>query len=80
MPVRAQEKAAFDLATFLKTLRSLPVEICWACDLVQLDATRLAQGLHVAVKNTIHELLEIETQHRLDEALDRWSHPSTHDG
>jgi len=80
LPALAREKAASDLATFLKTLHSLPVEIGWACDLVQLDAARLARGLQVAVKNTIHELLEIEIQHRLDEALDRWSHPSTHDG
>lgn len=75
MPTVARDKAANDLAAFLRALHSLPVEIGLTCGLAKLDATELAHRLREATANTIYELLDEGTQHRLDEALRRWSLP-----
>jgi aminoglycoside 2''-phosphotransferase len=73
-----QVNLASDLATFLSTLHSLPVELGLGCGLLQLDATQFAQTLREEITNTVHGLLETETQNRLEITLERWCLPSVH--
>jgi aminoglycoside 2''-phosphotransferase len=76
MQTLARDKAADDLAAFLRALHSIPVEIGRSCGLSKMDATELARSLREATANTIHALLDPETRRRLDEILKRWSQPS----
>jgi aminoglycoside 2''-phosphotransferase len=75
MAAIARDQAADDLATFLRALHSLPVEIGRTCGLPKLDATELARSLCEATANTIHRLLDPQSRRRLDEILERWSQP-----
>ena len=73
MPVSAREKAASDLATFLKTLHALPIEIGLECGLVQIDAAKIAGHLREETAKTFHGSLEPAVQRSLDQTLERWS-------
>ena len=76
MSARVRDKAASDLATFLKTLHSLPVEIGLTCGVKVMNLPELASNLHRRIANTIHGLLDRQTQARLAEVLESWSLPS----
>jgi aminoglycoside 2''-phosphotransferase len=79
MPTSARDKAADDLAAFLRALHSPPVEIGLTCGVVKLDATELSRSLREATVNTIYGLLDETTQGRLDDTLRRWSlSPNAH--
>jgi aminoglycoside phosphotransferase (APT) family kinase protein len=73
MPVSARQKAASDLASFLKTLHGLPIEIGLECGLVQIDAAKIAGHLREETAKTFDGSLEPEVQRRLDQTLERWS-------
>ena len=73
MPASARERAASDLAAFLRSLHALPIEIGLQCGLVQIDAAETARRLREETANTIQRSLERETQRRLDRTLKRWS-------
>jgi aminoglycoside 2''-phosphotransferase len=73
MPVSARERAASDLATFLKTLHALPIENGLECGLVQIDAAKIAGHLREETAKTFHGSLEPEVQRSLDRTLERWS-------
>lgn len=73
MPASARERAASDLATFLRSLHALPIKIGLECGLAQIDAGEMARRLREETANTIHRLLERETQRKLDQTLKRWS-------
>ena len=73
MPDSAREKAASDLATFLKTLHALPIKIGLECGLVQIDAAKIAGRLREEATKTIQGSLEPEVQRSLDRTLERWS-------
>jgi aminoglycoside 2''-phosphotransferase len=73
MPAPARERAASDLATFLRSLHALPIKIGLDCGLVQIDAAEIARRLREETANIIHRFLEHETQRRLDQTLKRWS-------
>jgi len=77
MPTAARDSAASDLATFLKALHSLPVEIGLTCGLERLDAAKFARSLREKITDTIHDLLSQQTQARLVEVLERWFLPSS---
>ena len=73
MPASSREGAASDLATFLKTLHALPIEIGLQCGLVQIDAAEMAHSLQQAAADTVHSLLEPDVQRKLDQTLESWS-------
>jgi aminoglycoside 2''-phosphotransferase len=73
MPASARERAASDLATFLKTLHALPIEIGLECGLVQIDAAKIASHLREETAHTILSLLEPTIQRNLDQTLEQWS-------
>lgn len=73
MPAAAREQAASNLATFLKTLHALPIEIGLDCGLVQSDAAKIAGSLRKEAAATIHPLLEPEVRSKLDQTLESWS-------
>ncbi len=75
LPAVSQEKAAADVADFLKALHSISVEITDECDLPQLDAVKLADKLVAKAKATIYHLLDSENRRLLDETLKNWSNP-----
>jgi len=67
------EKAAADLADFLWTLHSIPIEMSQKCELARLDAAAFARRLREASMHTIYEFLDSETRHQLDTTLEKWS-------
>jgi len=73
MPASARERAASDLAAFLRSLHALPIQIGLECGLMQIEATEIAQRLREETANTIQRLLKQETQHQLDQTLEQWS-------
>lgn len=73
LPASARERAASDLAGFLRSLHALPIEIGLECGLAQIDAAEVARRLREETANTIRRYLESETQCRLDQTLKRWS-------
>jgi aminoglycoside phosphotransferase (APT) family kinase protein len=73
MPDSAREKAASDLATFLKTLHALPIEIGLECGLEEIDAAKIAGHLREETAHTILGYLEPEVQRSLDQTLEQWS-------
>jgi aminoglycoside 2''-phosphotransferase len=73
MPTPARERAASDLAAFLRSLHALPIEIGLECGLAQIDAADMARHLREETANTIHRHLGHEAQRRLDQTLKRWS-------
>lgn len=73
MPASARERAASDLATFLRSLHALPIQIGLECGLAQIEAAEMARRLRKEIAHTIHRYLEHETQRRLDQTLKRWS-------
>ena len=73
MPASARERAASDLATFLRSLHALPIEIGLECGLVQIETSEMARRLREETANTIQRSLEPETQRQLDQTLKRWS-------
>jgi aminoglycoside 2''-phosphotransferase len=75
MPASARERAASDLATFLRALHALPIQIGLECGLVQIEAAEMARRLREETAHTIQRYLEHETQRRLDQTLKRWSIP-----
>lgn len=80
LPIFEREKAAADLAHFLRTLHSIPIEISQKCKLAHLDAAAFARTLREASRNTIYELLDQETRRQLDTTLEKWSSLSQPDG
>ena len=76
MPTVAREKAAADLAMFLRARHSLPLEIGLTCGLAKLDVPQLSRRLRQVTAKTIHELLNHETQARLTHVLESWALPS----
>jgi aminoglycoside 2''-phosphotransferase len=77
MPTVEREKAAADLATFLRALHSLPVEIGRACGLDRLNLPHLARSLRKKISSTIHGLLDQQMQARITKVLEDWSLPSS---
>ena len=75
MPTALREKAAADLARFLRALHSLPVEIGLTCGVVKLDLAELASSLLRKSANTIRGLLDQKIQARIAEGLESWSRP-----
>ena len=73
MPTSARGKAASDLATFLKALHTLPIEIGLTCGLVQIDAATMASSLQDKAADTIYPLLEPNIQRKLYRTLENWS-------
>ena len=73
LPSFELEKAAEDLADFLRTLHSIPVEMSQKCELARLDAAAFARRLREASMETIYEFLDPETRHQLDTTLEKWS-------
>jgi aminoglycoside 2''-phosphotransferase len=73
MPPSSREKAASDLANFLKTLHALPIELGLECGLVQIDAAKMAYALLQEAADTIHPLLEPDVQRKFDQTLETWS-------
>ena len=73
MPASARERAASDLAIFLRSLHALPIQTGLECGLVQIDAAEMAGRLREETAKTIHQHLEHETQRKLDRTLKRWS-------
>ena len=73
MPPSSQEKAASDLANFLNTLHTLPIEIGLECGLVQIDAAKMAHSLQREAADTIHPFLEPDVQRKFDQTLEIWS-------
>ena len=73
MPAYARERAASDLATFLRSLHALPIKIGLDCGLVQIEAAEIARRLRDETANTIQRFLEQETQRKLDQTLKRWT-------
>lgn len=73
MPATKRDKAASDLAAFMKALHSLPVELGLTCGLKKLDFTELAGDLRGKTTGTIHDLLDQQNQARLAETLESWS-------
>ena len=73
MPTPARERAASDLAAFLKSLHALPIELGLECRLMQIEAAEIARGLREETANTIQRSLGHETQQKLDRTLKRWS-------
>lgn len=78
-PARERENIASDLAAFLMSLHSLPVQIGLECGLARLDAAELAKRLHKESANTIYDLLESDTRHLFQSTLERWAVPSPQD-
>ncbi|MFN2564906.1 MAG: phosphotransferase family protein [Gemmatimonadaceae bacterium] len=75
LPPAARQKAATDLATFLRALHAIPVAIGLECGLARLDGVELARRLREAAAVTLYPLLDRESQGRLDATLARWSSP-----
>jgi aminoglycoside 2''-phosphotransferase len=73
MPPSSCEKAASDLANFLKTLHALPIEIGLECGLVQIDAAKMAHSLYQKAAETIDPFLEPDVQRKFDQTLETWS-------
>ena len=73
MPASAREKAASDLANFLKILHALPIEIGLECGLVQIDAAKMASSLQDEAADTIYPLLEPNMQRKLHRTLENWA-------
>jgi aminoglycoside 2''-phosphotransferase len=73
MPAAARERAASELANFLKTLHALPIELGVECGLVQIDAAEMAHSLQQEAADTIHPFLEPDVQRRFDQTLESWS-------
>lgn len=75
MRTAAREKAATDLATFLRALHAIPVTIGLECGLARLDGAEFARRLREAAAVTLYALLDRERRGRLDAILARWSLP-----
>jgi aminoglycoside 2''-phosphotransferase len=75
LPTAAREKAATDLATFLRALHAIPVAIGLECGLARLDGLEVARRLREAAAVTLYPLLDHESQNGLDATLARWSSP-----
>jgi aminoglycoside 2''-phosphotransferase len=73
LPIFEQEKAAADLAHFLRTFHSIPIELSQKCELTNLGAATFAHTLREASRNTIYKFLDQETRHHLDTTLEKWS-------
>jgi aminoglycoside 2''-phosphotransferase len=77
MPAARRDKAASDLATFLKALHLLPLQIGLTCGLEKLHLPDQAGSRRGKITRTIHDLLDEQTQVRLAETLESWSLPSS---
>jgi aminoglycoside 2''-phosphotransferase len=73
MPASARERAASGLATFLKALHALPIEIGLECGLVQIDSVQMAGSLREEAADTIFPLLEPDLQGKLQRTLGHWA-------
>lgn len=73
MPASARAEAASDVATFLRTLHALPVEVGLKCGLAYLEVSKMARRLQKETATTIQRFLEHQVQHKLDQTLERWS-------
>ena len=73
MSISSRERAASDLANFLKTLHALPIEIGLECGLVQIEASKMAHSLQQKAADTIHPLLEPDVQRKFDHTLETCS-------
>jgi aminoglycoside phosphotransferase (APT) family kinase protein len=76
LPSGARERAASELAAFMKALHSLPVELGLACGLPKIGLPEFARSLRRKIAGSIHGRLDRQTQARLAEALETWSLPS----
>lgn len=76
MPTEAREKAATDLAAFLRALHAIPVAVGLECALARLDGVEFARRLREAAAVTLYPLLDGERRGRLDAALAQWSSPA----
>jgi aminoglycoside 2''-phosphotransferase len=76
MPAAAREKAARDLAAFLRTLHTIPTAVGLECGLMQFDSSEYAHTLREAASAVVYPLLNDETQQSLDATLTLWSFPA----
>lgn len=75
----ARERAASDLAAFLRVLHTLPTNFGVQCGLPRLEMREYARTIQKAASRSLYPLLDQRTGRSLDAALARWSEPAGDD-